>query len=123
MRRPLLTGILLTAALGCVGRAEATIIFVTSPDSFAGLSVYEDFEAISPKDTSLASILSNGILYSPLGGTNVFGMFLHCYDVFHLSRAPDVRLPGGRPVFPEVPTRTPEEVLASHDLDCGQSSE
>jgi dihydrofolate reductase len=55
-----------------------------------------------------------------IGGTDVFGMFLHRYDVFHLSRAPDVRLPRGRPVFPEVPTRTPEEVLASHGLDRGQ---
>jgi len=55
-----------------------------------------------------------------IGGTDVFGMFLDRYDVFHLSRAPDVRLPGGRPVFPEVPTRTPEEVLVSHGLDRGQ---
>ena len=55
-----------------------------------------------------------------IGGTDVFGMFLDRYDVFHLSRAPDVRLPGGRPVFPEVPTRTPEEVLASHGLNRGQ---
>jgi dihydrofolate reductase len=52
-----------------------------------------------------------------IGGTEVFGMFLDRYDVFHLSRAPDVRLPGGRPVFPDVPTRTPEEVLVSHGLD------
>jgi dihydrofolate reductase len=55
-----------------------------------------------------------------IGGTDVFGMFLDRYDVFHLTRAPGVRLPGGRPVFPEVPTRTPEEVLASHGLDRGQ---
>ena len=55
-----------------------------------------------------------------IGGTNVFGMFLDRYNVFHLTRAPGVRLPGGRPVFPEVPTRTPEEVLASHGLDRGQ---
>jgi dihydrofolate reductase len=55
-----------------------------------------------------------------IGGTDVFGMFLDRYDVFHLSRAPNARLPGGRPVFLEVPTRTPEEVLASHGLDCGQ---
>ena len=55
-----------------------------------------------------------------IGGPDVFGMFLDRYDVFHLSRAPDVRLPGGRPVFPEVPTRTPEEVLASHGLASGQ---
>jgi dihydrofolate reductase len=51
-----------------------------------------------------------------IGGTDVFGMFLDRYDFFHLSRAPDVRLPGGRPVFSEVPARTPEDVLASHGL-------
>ena len=54
-----------------------------------------------------------------IGGTDVFGLFLDRYDVFHLSRAPDVQLPGGRPVFPDVPTRTPEEVLASHGLQAG----
>jgi dihydrofolate reductase len=58
-----------------------------------------------------------------IGGTDVFGIFLDRYDVFHLSRAPKVRLPGGRPVFPEVPTRTPEQVLASHGLDRGQRQE
>jgi hypothetical protein len=52
-----------------------------------------------------------------IGGTVVFGLFLHRYDVFHLSRAPGVRLPGGRPVFPEVPARTPEEVLAVYGLE------
>ena len=55
-----------------------------------------------------------------IGGTDAFGMFLDRYDVFHLSRAPGIRLPRGRPVFPEVPTRTPEEVLGSHGLDRGQ---
>jgi dihydrofolate reductase len=55
-----------------------------------------------------------------IGGPEVFGMFLERYDFFHLSRAPEVRLPGGRPVFPEVPMRTPEEVLANHGLDRGQ---
>jgi dihydrofolate reductase len=55
-----------------------------------------------------------------IGGTDVFGMFLDRYDVFHLSRAPDVLLPGGRPVFRGVPMRTPEEVLASHGLNHGQ---
>jgi hypothetical protein len=55
-----------------------------------------------------------------IGGPDVFGMFLDRYDFFHLSRAPEVRLPGGRPVFPEVPMRTPEEVLADHGLDRGQ---
>ena len=55
-----------------------------------------------------------------IGGTDVFAMFLDRYDVFHLSRAPDVRLPGGRPVFPGVPLLTPEAVLAAHGLDRGE---
>jgi dihydrofolate reductase len=55
-----------------------------------------------------------------IGGTDVFGIFLDQYDVFHLSRAPGVRLPGGRAVFPEVPARTPEQVLASHGLARGR---
>ena len=55
-----------------------------------------------------------------IGGTEVFGFFLDRYDVFYLSRAPGVRLPGGRPVFPEVPTQTPEEVLARHGLESRQ---
>ena len=54
-----------------------------------------------------------------IGGTEIFGMFLDRYDVFHLSRASGVRLPFGRPVFPGVPERTPEEVLASHGLEPG----
>jgi dihydrofolate reductase len=51
-----------------------------------------------------------------IGGPEAFRIFLDRYDVFHLTRAPDVHLPGGRPVFPEVPARTPEEVLAAHGL-------
>jgi len=51
----------------------------------------------------------------------VFGMFLADpgYDAFHLSRAGRARLPGGRPVFPQVPAQTPEEVLAAHGLKPG----
>ena len=55
-----------------------------------------------------------------IGGTEVFGLFLDRYDTFYLSRAPGVRLPGGRPVFPEVPAKTPEEVLTQHGLEPGQ---
>ena len=54
-----------------------------------------------------------------IGGTDVFEMFLDRYDFFHLSRVPNVRLPGGRPVFAEVPARSPEDVLASHGLRPG----
>ncbi len=55
-----------------------------------------------------------------IGGTEVFGMFLDQYETFYLSRAPGVRLPGGRPVFPEVPAKTPEDVLTRHGLEPGR---
>jgi dihydrofolate reductase len=75
----------------------------------AGASFEQAWAALRVPDGSLAVI----------GGTDVFGMFLPRYDVFHLTRAPDVWLPGGRPVFPQVPQRTPEEVLASYGLKPG----
>jgi dihydrofolate reductase len=75
----------------------------------AGASFAAAWAALGVPDGSLAVI----------GGTEVFGMFLPDYDVFHLTRTPDVRLPGGRPVFPQVPEQTPEEVLASHGLTPG----
>ena len=51
-----------------------------------------------------------------IGGPDVFVLFLERYNAFYLSRAPHVLLPGGRPVFPGVPARRPEEILASHGL-------
>lgn len=77
----------------------------------AGASFEEAWAALGLPDGSLAVI----------GGTGAFGMFLSAYDVFHLTRAPDVRLPGGRAVFPQVPQRSPEAVLASHGLEPGPS--
>src|ERR1700680_2328971 len=76
----------------------------------AGASFEQALAALGTPDGSIGVV----------GATEVFGMFLDRYDVFHLSQAPDVRLPGGRPVFPEVPTRTPQDVLASHGLRRGQ---
>jgi dihydrofolate reductase len=55
-----------------------------------------------------------------IGGGDVNQIFLERgFDAFHLSRVAGVRLPGGRPVFPEVPNRTPEDVLAEHGLKPG----
>ena len=63
--------------------------------------------------------LDGGVL-AVIGGTDTFGYFLGVgYDVFHLTRANRVRLPGGRPVFPEVPAVTPEDVLRRHDMVPG----
>jgi dihydrofolate reductase len=55
--------------------------------------------------------------FAVIGGTEVFGLFLRIgYHRFHLSRVKDVRLPGGLPVFPQVPMVTPEQALAAHGL-------
>lgn len=69
-------------------------------------------DALSAFETSLKGV---GIL----GGTEVFELFLDRYDAFYLTRIAGVRLPGGRPVFREVPQKTPEEVLAAHGLVRG----
>src|SRR5215471_12850839 len=56
-----------------------------------------------------------------IGGTEIFTLFLELgYDVFHLSRASRVRLPGGLPVFAQVSYgRTPEDVLTQFGLEPG----
>jgi dihydrofolate reductase len=76
----------------------------------AGASLEEAWRALGLDGGTLAVI----------GGTEPFGLFLDTgYDAFHLTRANRARLPGGRPVFPGVPQRTPEDLLASHGLRPG----
>lgn len=76
----------------------------------AGASFTQAWQALNVDDGTLAVI----------GGTDTFGLFLDIgYDAFHLTRASRVRLPGGRPVFPGVPLRSPEDVLAGHGLSPG----
>ena len=55
-----------------------------------------------------------------VGGTTVFGMFLDRYDLFYLTHAPGVKLPGGRPVFPDVPAQKPEAVLRAHGMKADE---
>jgi dihydrofolate reductase len=60
--------------------------------------------------------IPDGII-AVIGGTGVFGLFLEIgYDAFALSRTERLRIPGGRPVLPGVPSRTPEAILAAHGL-------
>jgi dihydrofolate reductase len=56
-----------------------------------------------------------------IGGPDVYQLFLEIgYDAFHLTRAANVRIPGGRPVFREILTGlTPEDVLTSRGLKPG----
>jgi dihydrofolate reductase len=71
---------------------------------------FEDAAAMLGAERGLAAIL---------GGTEIYGLFLPSYDVFHLSRRPGLRLPGGRPVFPGVPAQTPEDILTGHGFKPG----
>jgi dihydrofolate reductase len=70
-------------------------------------------------DAWLALGIEGGVL-AVIGGTEIFGIFLDIgYDAFHLTRADHVSLPGGRPVFPQVPAQTPEQVLQNHGYRPG----
>ena len=51
-----------------------------------------------------------------IGGTDIFDLFLDRYDVFWLTLARRVRLPGGVPVFSGIPPKTAEEILRGHGL-------
>jgi hypothetical protein len=75
----------------------------------------------APLDAACAALgLATGTL-GVVGGTYVFDLFLDIgYDVFHLSRAENVKLPGGPPVFSQIgPDRSPEDLLAQHGLEPG----
>jgi dihydrofolate reductase len=76
----------------------------------------------NPKGAALAEAWArlgapDGVL-AVIGGPHVYGMFLdRGYDTFHLSRATNVRLPGGLPLFPGVgPNCTPEDLMVGHGL-------
>lgn len=76
-----------------------------------GAPIEQALKAIGVADGTIAII----------GGTEVFSMFLPRYDEFHLSRAGNARIAGGRPVFAAVgPNATPEDVLVAHGLKPGE---
>jgi len=56
-----------------------------------------------------------------IGGPEIFALFFDRYDVFWLSQAARVRLPGGEPCFPGVPARTPQQLLAAHGLRAAET--
>jgi dihydrofolate reductase len=91
-----------------------------TPDPSNGNAMFWNPSGASFEDALSALGMSNGSV-GIIGGTDVFGMFLDRYDVFYLTRAPGSRLPGGRPVFPQVPARTPEDVMVSHGLAAGET--
>lgn len=51
-----------------------------------------------------------------IGGPEVFNMFMDRYDTFWLSQAHRLTIPGGLGGFPGIPSRSPQDILASHGL-------
>lgn len=72
-----------------------------------------DYAAIE-EAAALAGVTSGDV--AVIGGTEIFDMFLDRYDVFWLSQAPRVTLPGGVPIFREVPARSAQQILHAHGL-------
>jgi len=76
----------------------------------AGADLAQAIDAVGAKAGPVAVI----------GGTDVFGLFLPLYDVFHLTRAARAKIPGGRPLFSALgPTMTVDDVLRHSGLRPG----
>jgi len=74
----------------------------------------------TPLEAAIVALGAGTGMIAIIGGTEVFSMFLPCYDAFHLSRAARAEIPGGLPVFEGIgPCTTPEDVLARHGLKPG----
>ena len=65
---------------------------------------------------AMAGVASGTI--AVIGGPGVFAIFASHYDVFWLSQAHRLQLPKGQGVFPGVPLRTPQAVLAGWGLSA-----
>jgi dihydrofolate reductase len=71
-------------------------------------------------DAAIKAISAGSGTIAITGGPEVFQLFLPLYDAFHVTLAERARIPGGRPLFPEVgPDATPSDILARHGLQPG----
>jgi len=111
---------------GSRAAARHRLIVTTRVDALAADPSHPNSLLWNPKGATLEQAWTrlgapSGLL-AVIGGPEVYGLFLDIgYDAFHLSRVARIRLPGGRPVFPEIALgRTPEDVLASRGLKAGQ---
>jgi dihydrofolate reductase len=74
-------------------------------------------------EEACAAVGSHSGIIAVIGGPQVYSYFLKLgYDDFYLSRAENVRLPGGLPLFAQGRLgRSPEEVLAGAGLKAGKT--
>ncbi len=81
--------------------------------------------AEAPPAEALAAAAPGGGVAAVPGGRQVFDMFLDIgFDAFHLTRAEDVHIPGGVPLFSAVTEgRGADAILAAHGLVPGPTEE
>jgi dihydrofolate reductase len=60
-------------------------------------------------EEALLALGTPGAVVGVIGGPDVFALFLDRYDAFHLSRAPDVRLPAAVRCFRKCPFARPRK--------------
>jgi hypothetical protein len=108
-RSPQRTRIVLT-------RTVATI----APDSTNPKATLWNPAGASFDDACRASGVTTGTA-AIIGGPIVFGMFMDRYDTFWLSQAHKLTIPGGMGGFPDVPSHSPQDVLAAHGLKAAET--
>ena len=87
-----------------------------APDPVGGRQWLWNPAGIQLDDACREVELERGIV-AVLGGTSVYDMFLPRYDVFHLSCASHVKIPGGTPLFSQIAFgSTPQDVLRDSGL-------
>ena len=95
-------------------------IAAVAPDPTNANAVLWNPAHASIEDAAARLGLRTGVV-AVIGGTEIFDLFLDRYDVFWLTRAPQVRLPGGVPVFSGVPQATPDDILLRHGLAAAET--
>ena len=94
-------------------------IAATTADPSSGVTFWNP-EGAPFEAACTASGVSRGTV-AVLGGPDVYALFLDRFDVFHLSQASRVHLPGGKGCFPGVPDRTPQQILSAHGMIAAAS--
>jgi hypothetical protein len=94
-------------------------VATTAPDPDNALATLWNPAGVDFETACAAAGVTQGIV-AIIGGPDIFAMFFDRYDVFWLSQAPQVTLPGGQGCFTGVPAQTPQELLAAHGLTPGE---
>lgn len=96
------------------------LIVSRSVESLETCDTYPNAVYWNPAGTSLevaawALGVSEGAI-AVLGGPGIYRLFLPRYNIFYLSRASNLQIPGGLAIFAGDPGRSPESVLASNGM-------